>query len=144
MSSVPPAGKSRRRGYGMFEITISALLLVIAMGMMAEAVGWLATERRGAGRRQVALQEAANLMERLSARPWEDLTPDTARSLTLTRSSTSLLRDATLDVAITASAGDPSAKRITILIRWGDSSGNTAAPVRLVAWVHRHGSGREQ
>jgi hypothetical protein len=136
-------GRLRRHGYGIFEITISAFLLVIAMGILAEAVGWLAVERRGAGRRQIALQEAANLMEHLSARPWEELTPEAARSINLSRTSASSLRDGTLDVAIAPSPGDPLAKRITIVVRWGDAAGNTAAPVRLVAWVHRLGTGRE-
>jgi hypothetical protein len=134
---------TRRRGYGAFEITISAFLLVIAMGIVAESVGWLAAERRGAGRRQVAVQEAANLMERLSARPGEELTSDTARSLKLSPSTALILRDGSLDVTIEPSAGDPSSKRITILVRWLDAVGNPAAPVRLVAWVHRRGMGRE-
>jgi Tfp pilus assembly protein PilV len=136
-------GNNRRpRGYGLIEVTISSLLIVVALGLVVQTVGWLAAERRGAERRERATQEAANLMERLADRPWDELTPESARSLTLSEPAQAVLRDGTLEVAVASIAGPPSAKKITILVRWGDRDGGKAAPVRLVAWVHRREGGR--
>jgi Tfp pilus assembly protein PilV len=138
-----PAGNDRRpRGYGMVEVTLSSVLIVIALGLVVQTVGWLAAERRGAERRERATQEAANLMERLVDRPWDELTPESARSLTLSDAAQAVLRDGTLDVDVAPVPGPPPAKKITILVRWGDRDGGKAAPVRLVAWVHRHEGGR--
>jgi prepilin-type N-terminal cleavage/methylation domain-containing protein len=126
----------RRRGYGLIELTIATLLLAVAMTIVAQTAGWLSTERRGAERRQRALQEAANLMERLSSRPWDELTPELARAQVLTPATRAFLRDGTLDVVIIPETGDPPAKRITVRVYWGDPSAGLVAPVKLVAWVH--------
>jgi hypothetical protein len=132
---------ARRRGYGLVELSVAGLLLAIAMGIVAQTATWLAVERRGAERRQRALQEAANLMERLSARPWLELTPELAREQSLSPATKAALRDGTLDVAIAPTEGDASSKTIAIRIGWGGTSGRGPAPVRLVAWVHRRGEG---
>ncbi len=128
-----------RRGYGLIELTICAMLFVAAMGLMLGTASWVAAERRGAERRQVATQEAANLMERLAARPFDELTPESAKRLALSDHAKASLRDGSIDVVIAAIAGDVPARRITIEVRWRDRSGEPVAPVRLVAWVHRRG-----
>jgi hypothetical protein len=113
------------------------VLLAIAMAIVAQTAGWLAAERRGAQRRQRALQEAANLMERLSSSPWDELTPELARAQVLSPGTKATLRDGTLEVSIDPEPADPPAKRVTIKILWGDRSAGLVAPVQLVAWVHR-------
>lgn len=133
--------RRRRRGFAMVELTISTLLIAAALAIVVQTVGWLAAQRRGAERRQRATQEAANLMERLAARPWDELTPELARSLTLSPATAATLRDGALDVAIAPGRGEPASKSVAITIRWGDRSGTSAAPVRLVAWVHRRTPG---
>ncbi len=135
---------TRRRGYGLIELSMAVLLLALAMAMVVQMASWIGSERRGAGRRQVAMQEAANLMERLTARPWSELTPALGRSQALSEPAKATLRDGTLDVAIGPAEGEPSARSIAIRIGWGDATGGRVAPVRLVAWVHRrpHEGGR--
>jgi hypothetical protein len=81
-------------------------------------------------------------MERLADRPWDDLTSESARALTLSAAAQAVLRDGTLVVAVAPVPGLTPAKKLTILVRWGDSDGGKAAPVRLVAWVHRREGGR--
>ncbi len=128
---------ARRRGYGLVELSVATLMLALAMAIVVQTAGWLAAERRGAERRQRALQEAANLMERLTSRPWAELTPELAREQSLSPATKAVLRDGTLEVSIAPTDGDASAKSIAIRIGWGDRSGNRATPIRLVAWVHR-------
>ncbi len=134
----------RRRGYGLLELTVATLLLAIAMTIVAQTAGWLSVERRGAERRQRALQAAANLMERLGSRPWDELTPELARSETLSAATKAVLRDGMLDVAIVPEAGDRPAKRITIRVQWGDRSAGLVAPVKLVGVGPPPGWGRGQ
>ena len=140
----PGSAHRRRGGYAMVELTISTLLIAAALAIVVQSVGWLAAQRRGAERRQRAIQEAANLMERLALRPWDELTPELARSLTLSPATSSALRDGMLDVAIAPGRGEPASKSVAITIRWGDRSGVPSAPVRLVAWVHRRVPGGEK
>lgn len=137
MRIVAPATSPRRRGFGLVELSIATLLLALAMAIVVQTAGWLATERRGAERRQRALQEAANLMERLTFRPWAELTPELAKAQTLSSPTKSALRDGTLDVSIGPAEGDASARVIAIRIDWSNGAGGRVAPVRLVAWVHR-------
>jgi hypothetical protein len=124
----------RRRGYGLLEMAIAALMLAVAMALVVQAASWLAAERRGAERRQRAVQEAANLMERLTSLPWDELTPGRAAAQTLSPATREILRDGSLTVDVSDEPGDPPARRVAIRIGWG-----SAAPVRLVAWVHRRG-----
>ncbi len=137
MSTARTVHSSRRRGYGLFELAVATVLLGVAMAIVAQTVGWLAAERRGAQRRQRAVQEAANLMERLNARPWDELTPDLARAQVLSPSTKALLRDGDLSVSIDAEPGSPTTRRVAIRIAWGDRSAGLVAPVQLVAWVHQ-------
>jgi type II secretory pathway pseudopilin PulG len=137
MMRVDSRNSSRRRAFGLVELTIATLLLGVAMTIVAQTAGWLAAERRGAERRQRALQEAANLMERLAARPWAELTPELAKAQTLSPTTKSALRDGALDVTIGPAEGDDSAKAIAIRIGWGNRAGGRVAPIRLVGWVHR-------
>jgi hypothetical protein len=137
MSTAGTTKASRRRGYGLFELAIATVLLGVAMTIVAQTAGWVATERRGALRRQRAIQEAANLMERLSGRPWDELTPELARAQVLSPGTKATLRDGHLEVSIAPEPGDPPAKRVTIRILWGDRSAGLVAPVQLVGWIHR-------
>ncbi|HEX8202509.1 MAG TPA: prepilin-type N-terminal cleavage/methylation domain-containing protein, partial [Isosphaeraceae bacterium] len=58
---------SPRRGFTLVEMAAAAAILMVAMTLTVQLVGWVATERRAAEQRTRAIQEAANLMERLTA-----------------------------------------------------------------------------
>ncbi len=68
--------RSRRRGFGLVEMTIACVLLAAAMAATLQVVGWVALERRAVERRERAVLEASNLMERIAARPWDELTTE--------------------------------------------------------------------
>jgi len=128
----------------MLEVVVGALLVAAAMVIVVQVVGRVAAGRRPAERRQRAVQEAANLMERLAARPWDELTPAAARSLAASAATSArdALGDGSIEADVASVAGDPTAKRVAIEVRPGDRSGGRSAPVRLVAWVHRRGGAR--
>jgi Tfp pilus assembly protein PilV len=135
------AALSRRRGQSMIEVAVTALMLVIAMSMTLHVLTWVAAERRALDRRQFALQETANLMERLTARPWDELTSETAKRETLAEPARQALPGAELSVGVDE-AKDHASKRVTIALRWRTRAGTWDAPVRLTAWTYRGRLGR--
>jgi hypothetical protein len=112
---------------------------MVAMTLTLKVLGWVALERRSAERRQRALFEVANVMERITAYPFEDVTPDLARRITLSETARAMLPDAELALQIGdgAQAAGRAARRIAIRLRWRGSSGEWEAPVRLTSWIER-------
>lgn len=133
------AGASTRRGYTLIELTIASLLLGTAMGLIAPALIWIARERRAADRRQEALQEVQNVLERLTARPWEAVTADLAGETQIDERVRDQLPEAKLSVEVTTVPDDTEAKRIAVELKWENGPERPAAPVRLTAWIYRQG-----
>jgi hypothetical protein len=135
-------GRSRRGSF-LAETAMSAVMLMIAMGLVAKVVGWTAAERRNQERRLCAALEGANLMERLSARPFETLTTDAVKNTSLSPEAVRTLPDAQLkiDVAERHPTGGDDAKRIALELRWRSRSGEFDAPLRLTTWVYRRKGG---
>lgn len=132
----------RRRAFTLVEVTITALLLVVAMTVTAQLLGWVAAERRAVERRQCAIQEAANLMERLTSRPWSELTSETLARVPLSDEARQTLPGAELSVAAETSTAPVAARRLSLRLRWRNRSGGWEAPVRLTAWAYRKGEER--
>jgi len=133
------SARPRRRGSLLVEVAMATVLLMIAMTLMVKVLGWVAHERRSAERRQRALMEVANVMERITAYPFEEVTPDLARRITLSETARGLLPDS--ELALDVSDGTPEAgrttRRIAIRLRWRGSSGEWDAPVRLCTWIEQ-------
>jgi hypothetical protein len=128
-----------RRGSLLAEVGIATLVLVVVMGLTVSTLSTIGRERRAADQRQRAVLEVANLMERITARPFDEVTSSLARGLSLSDAARSSLRDS--ELAIEISGGDEpanagrSAKRIMIRLRWRGPAGQWQAPVRLTSWI---------
>jgi hypothetical protein len=135
--------RSRRRGSLLVEVAMAAVLLMIAMTLTIKVLGLVALERRASERRQRALIEVANLMEQMTAPPFDDVTPELARRLALSPSARQSLPDSKL--AVDVADGEPgpgrSAKQIAISLRWRGPDGEWMAPVRLTSWIERRRQG---
>jgi len=118
---------------------MATVLLMIAMTLTVKVLGWVALERRAAERRQRAVIEVANVMERITAYPFEEVTPALARRITLSETARQRLPDAelALDVSDGAPVAGRAARRIAIRLRWRGSAGEWDAPVRLTSWIER-------
>ena len=104
-------------------------------------LSWIATERRAATQRQEAIEEMTNLMERITAEPWESLTQESMDEFALDKNIEGQLPNAALAWKVTQQPDDPAAKKISGELRWSNRSGQPVSPVRLTAWVHRRGAG---
>jgi hypothetical protein len=134
-------GKARppRRGSILVEMTISAGMLAVVMALTVQVLGYAGQQRRSADQRQRAMIEAANLMERITAGPYDEVTPDRARGLTIAPATAASLPGAewTVDVKDDPPGPGRSAKRIAVRLRWKGRSGEWEAPVRLTTWIER-------
>jgi Tfp pilus assembly protein PilV len=126
-----------RRGMSLLELIAAGVLLAAILSLGLEFLAAAAGQRRATRQRQAAIQEADNLMERLYARPWEDLTPERVGDLRLGDEAGRLLPGGELSIDVAQSADLPDAKRLSVSIHWQDRSGQPANPVRLVAWRYR-------
>ena len=133
---------SRRRAFTMVEVAITSLLLMIAMTVTLQVLGWVAAERRAVDRRQCAIRESANIMERLAARPWEELTAGALKDVKLSEPATRTLPGAELSVAAVDKTDSGGSKRLSLRLRWRNRAGGWEAPVRLSAWTYRGGGER--
>ena len=126
----------------MLEITASAVMLATAMSLTVQLLHGVASERRAAERRLYAVQEVANLMERVASRSWGDVTPESLRAVSLTPLAIQALPGAELTATVDDSAASRGEKQINLRLRWRDRAGTWTAPVRLTAWIYRHGGDR--
>jgi hypothetical protein len=116
---------------------VSGLLLGAVLALAVPTLRWVGFEQRAAEQRQLAIVEAANLMDRITSEPWEALTADRAAAVTLSEPARQQLPQARLKVTIDARPDSPDEKRVTIELAWKDRAGVTMSPVRVTAWVHR-------
>ncbi|AMV39812.1 hypothetical protein [Planctomyces sp. SH-PL62] len=136
-------GRRARRGSLLIEAAMSAVMLMIAMTLITKVIGAVASERRTWDRRQSAAVEAANVVEFLKARPFDGLTPDSAREVAARSQAASRLPGAEVTAEVTGddAAGGPGSKRVAVQVRWRNRAGDFDAPVKLTTWVHRRKEG---
>lgn len=127
----------KRRGIYLLEMAVAGVLLLAIMTLCVRYFAVTATHRRALDHRQAALVEAANIMERVTARPWNDLTAEGLAKISLTPETKLALPDGELKIELAGDDAKPEAKRITVIIRWQDDEGQWSQPVRLAAWRYR-------
>jgi hypothetical protein len=118
---------------------MSVVMLSIAMGLTIKVLGYAGQQRRSADQRQRAMLEVANVMERIAALPFDELTTERARRVAITPAAAGSLGGAELAVEVTDETPGPgrAARRVAVRLRWKGRSGEWEAPVRLTTWVER-------
>jgi hypothetical protein len=109
--------------------------MAVAMTTTVQVLGWIGAERRAGERRQWAIQEVANLMERLTAMPWDRVTSESARALALSEALRRKLPGPELTIDVDEKNAGRGEKRLAIRLRWRNRAGAWEAPVRLTAWI---------
>jgi hypothetical protein len=138
----PPASPwLSRRGALLADVGLAAIVLLVAMSLMLKLLAIVAQERRSADHRQRAALEVANLMERITAYPFDRVTPELARGLTVSETARQSLRDCELAIDVKRGEVVPTngedVGRISITLRWREPSGEWQRPVRLTSWIER-------
>ena len=98
---------------------------------------WVGHERRETERRILVHEELANLMERVTVRPWEELTTESLRQADLAAPLHEQLPGAELTADVSTPEGEPDARRIRLELRWPARPNGRTAAARLTAWTYR-------
>ena len=98
---------------------MATVVLMIIMTVAIKILGFAAHERGAADRRQRAVLEAGNVMERITAYSFDEVTSESVRRIALPESAREALpgSELALDVTTIDRALDRAAKRITVRLR---------------------------
>jgi hypothetical protein len=121
----------------LIEVSVSILLVASLGSLIVGALVSRARQQRAIDSRELAVAEAANLMEQLTSLSWNDLTRERLAPLKLSDNIRQAIPAAALAVAVEPSVDKPDAKRISIQIEFPGPAGQAVRPVRLTSWVYR-------
>ena len=121
---------ARRQGVSIFEVALAAAALGMVLVMIAQAMVSLDRARRATDNLDVASRELENSLKSFAARPWDELTPETASEWQLAEEVTTQLPGADLE-ALVEPVENPTAKRITMRL----TLPSKPAPLVLTTWV---------
>ena len=114
---------------------VAGVLLMTVSMIMVPAIYWVHRERRQTERRQIAIVEVENLMERAVALPFDEVQQSTVDKFTLSESAIRQLPDAILQFKVSNADDVQQMKKIGIQLDWKNDQGIRAMPVRLTSWV---------
>ena len=131
--------KAMRRGSTILEMVVAATLVGMLLVICLQLCVATTAQRRVAAQRQCATVELANVMERVAARPWNELTAAALAAERLSPSAGGQLPGAELKIDVSTPAGEPEAKRLVASIVWREPNGRPLQPLTLTTWRYRHG-----
>jgi hypothetical protein len=121
----------------LIELAVAGVLLLALTALCVKYFAATAAQRRALDQRQAALVEAGNVMERIDAVAWGDLSAERLSKIALSPETKLALPEGELKIDLGNEDAKPAAKRITVTIRWQDNEGRWTQPVRLVAWRYQ-------
>jgi len=114
---------------------VAGVLLMTVSMIVVPAIYWVHRERRQTERRQIAIVEVENLMERTVALPFDEVKQSTVDKFALSESAVRQLPDASLRIKISNAADVKQMKKIRIQLDWKNQQGIREMPVSLTSWV---------
>ena len=126
-----------RRGMTLTECVVALGVLSIAMVAVVQLLGTMASQRRAAEQRRVALQELANQAESLAAAPWEELDPATLTRWQASPELAAALPTASCRIEIKEIDEELLTRQVRLQVDWKNSSGQTVKPVELTIWRYQ-------
>ena len=131
----PHVAMLRRRGFTLVELMLAMSLLGIFFAVFTPLLLGVARERRESAREQVAWQQAQNLLEELTHRPWDDVT-SAAELPVLPAAEMTFLPGYQQQLVVTEIPGPPLCKRVTVTVSWKmRSDAATERGLTLSGWV---------
>ena len=127
---------SRRSGFTLTEVTLALVIAATAAGGLAQLLFIAAGQRRATEQRRLAVQEVANVAERIAALSWDQLTDDWLAAQAPSAELLSAIPQAKVRYGMTAEAGPPAARRIRLEVTWQNTTGQPVDPAGLTVWKY--------
>jgi hypothetical protein len=139
-SNVTTSGKligcaPRRRAFTLLEVIIAATMLVALLTTSVQMLRALSNHERASERRIVAFEAAQAVADQIANIPWNELTAESAKKVSIPKPLDGSLPGAKLSVSLDEEAAPTASKRIHIDLTWNGPDGQAVAPVRLTSWV---------
>lgn len=125
------------RGFTIVEVTVALAVSATIVGLVVQAMVGLGHARLRDQQRTRAIEEAANLMEAIQARPWNELAEEQLAALPLSEAFQRVAPRAMLTVTVEPDEQPVAAKRIAITITATDSANQGVVLASLSAWKYR-------
>jgi Tfp pilus assembly protein PilV len=123
----------------LIELCVAAALLAAALSAAVTVLGMVARQRRGAELRAQAIEQADNVLERLTAEPWDAITPQRVDAWGLSAKVAAALPDGELSVEMSSPLTNVTTKRIDISVAWSPAGGDIQR-VRLTTFAEQRKS----
>jgi len=106
-----------------------AMLLTTSVQMLRA----LSNYQRGSERRAVALEAVQAVSDQVANTPWDQLTAESAKKVTIPKQLDTYLPGAKLSISLEDEA--TASRRIHVDLTWNEPNGQPLAPVRLTSWI---------
>lgn len=128
--------RTRRAGFTVIECCAAAAMLVATLTVVMTLFAAVAGKRQTITWQAVAIVEADNLLERLTAEPYAALTSERVEAMDLGSGVVEQLPQGTVAVRVEQQAGPPERKRIEVEVAWQPPRSDQPRRHRVVTWVY--------
>ncbi len=125
---------AHRRGLTVFELVVALFVLTAAMMAIVQLLGVAASQRRTIEQRRAALAEVANQAERIALLRWKDVVAEKLTSWELSDESKKALPRGTTTIEIQEETEPVLARRIRLMVRSPNSTGQELDLADLTVW----------
>jgi len=128
----------KSRGFTLWETAVAIVMLTVMTAICLQFFAAQHEQQRELFGQLAATHEAANLLDRIDALEWKDLTPDSAARLQLSAEAQGVLFEPRVETRVDEPSGTPPARRVAVAVRWRPQRGGPERTVQLVAWRYKN------
>ena len=127
---------SRRRGTTLIELVTACILITTALSVAYPMLTSVKREQMATIKRQAAMVEAENILQRISTMKWAALNDESLAKLEPSDWLQDRLKSPAITAKIIETNGDSNARQIEVRIDWNTTALKTAH-VKFQTWVYK-------
>lgn len=128
--------KQHRSGFTLLESCAAAVVLMAALTTVVPVLISLARQRQEASRHAQAVILADNLLERITAEPYDSITDLFAGEIAKRANLAESLPQGQTTVQVTPEVGPPAGKRIQVDVVWQTTQSTPSSKIQVATWVY--------
>jgi hypothetical protein len=128
---------SVRSGGAIVEVTVAIFVMFFVLAAYVQLSTAAMRQRTVVERRQIAIQELANVVETAMASPWSETTTEKLAATPLSSVAAAQLERSQLTIEVVDLQNPLPAKRIRVQLTLTDSTGSPLPPLQLIAWKYQ-------